>query len=249
MNAFLRTLLFAPLALLATAIASALVTLAVVLPLGVRFAIMRVWYTVVLGLCHALLGLRYRIIGRENIPSGACVILAKHESAWETISLQQIFPPVVFVLKKSLMMIPLLGWAFAASRMISIDRSAGKDALRQVVTQGRQCLKDGISVVVFPEGTRTLPGHTRRFKPGGAHLAVSTGTLAVPVAHNAGEFWTKRFAKRAGEIIVSIGPAIDPNGKTAEEVTRLAEEWIQAEMRRIAPHRYPEAAAPHAVAA
>lgn len=247
MTAFVRTLLFAPFALFATALASLLVVLAIALPIGIRFAIIRVWYDTILGLCAHLLGLRYRVIGQENIPAHACVVLAKHESAWETICLQKIFPPVVFVLKKSLLSIPLLGWALAASRMISIDRSAGKDALRQVAAQGKACLADGISVVVFPEGTRTLPGEYRRFKPGGAHLAVSAEALAIPVAHNAGEFWTKRFAKQAGEIIVSIGPAIDARGKTSEEVNRLAEAWIQAEMRRIAPHRYPDAAT-HAVA-
>lgn len=237
MLATLRTLLFAPFALLATALASTLVVLTVFLPIRVRFAIIRVWYNVVLGLCEGILGLRYRLVGQENIPAGSCVILAKHESAWETISLQKIFPPVVFVLKKSLLQIPFLGWALAASRMISIDRSAGKGALRQVVKQGRARLKEGISVVIFPEGTRVPPGQSRRFKAGGAQLAVSAKTLAVPVAHNAGDFWTKRFAKKSGEIIVSIGPAIDPTGKTAEEVTQIAEQWIASEMRRIAPQR------------
>ena len=242
MVAFLRTLFFALPAILLTIVASVLVLVTAVLPVRVRFAIIRVWYTLVLGLCAQVLGLRYRLIGRENIPSGACVVLARHESAWETIALQQIFPPVVFVLKKSLLKIPFLGWALAASRMISIDRSAGRDALRQVLTQGKKRLAEGISVVVFPEGTRTLPGESRRFKPGGAHLAASANAPAVPVAHNAGDFWTKRFAKQAGEITVSIGPAIDPDGKTAEEINRLAEAWIAAEMRRIAPHRRTDAA-------
>lgn len=247
MVAFLRTLIFAPFALFITALASLLVVLAIIFPIRVRFAIIAVWYTALLGLCHTLLGLRYRIIGGENIPKTACVILAKHESAWETVSLQQIFPPVVFVMKKSLLWIPFLGWGLAAARMISIDRSAGKDALRQVVTQGKARLHDGISVAIFPEGTRIPPGQSRRFKPGGAHLAVNASALAVPVAHNAGEFWSKGFVKKPGMITVSIGPAIDPTGKTAEEVTRLAEQWIEAEMRRIAPHRYPDAV-PHAVA-
>ncbi len=242
MIAFVRTLLFALPAILATVVASTLVVLTALFPVRIRFAIIRVWYDTVLGLCHHVLGLRYRLVGRENIPPGACVILAKHESAWETISLQQIFPPVVFVLKKSLLMIPFLGWGLAASRMISIDRSAGQDALRQVIHQGKERLRAGISVVIFPEGTRIAPGQSRRFKPGGAQLAVSAKTLAVPVAHNAGEFWTKHFAKQAGVITVSIGPAIDPDGKTAEEVNRLAETWIAAEMRRIAPHRYADAA-------
>ena len=248
MAATLRTLFFAPFALIITAVAGTLVGISAVLPIGARFAIIRIWYNTLLWLCHHLLGLRYRIVGRENIPSSACVVLAKHESAWETISLQQIFPPIVFVMKKSLLRIPFLGWGLAAARMISIDRSAGKDAMREVLTQGKARLREGISVAIFPEGTRTPPGEKRRFKPGGAQLAISAKTQAVPVAHNAGEFWSKSFAKRAGEIVVSIGPAIDPTGKTADEVTRIAEEWIQAEMRRIAPHRYPEDATPHAVA-
>lgn len=237
MIALFRTLIFAPLAILATLIASVLVLLTAVFPMCVRFAIIRVWYSVVLGLCKTVLGLRYRLLGREHIPPGACVVLAKHESAWETIALQQIFPPVVFVLKKSLLNIPILGWAFIAVRMISIDRKAGRDALRQVAEQGQKRLAEGISVAIFPEGTRTLPGEIRRFKSGGAYLAVSAGAVAVPVAHNAGDFWSKRFAKRAGEIIVSVGPPIDPKGKTAEEVNRLAEAWITEEMQRIAPYR------------
>ena len=237
MIALFRTLIFAPLAILATLIASVLVLMTAVFPMRVRFAIIRVWYTVVLGLCKTVLGLRYRLLGREHIPSGACVVLAKHESAWETIALQQIFPPVVFVLKKSLLNIPILGWAFITVRMISIDRKAGRDALRQVAEQGQKRLAEGISVAIFPEGTRTLPGEIRRFKPGGAYLAVSTGAVAVPVAHNAGDFWSKRFAKRAGEIIVSVGPPIDPKGKTAEEVNRLAEAWVSEEMQHIAPYR------------
>jgi 1-acyl-sn-glycerol-3-phosphate acyltransferase len=247
MIAFIRSLLFAPLALLVTAPAGLLVALAFVLPISFRFRIIAVWYTVFLALCRYVLGLHYQVIGRENIPPTPPVILAKHQSAWETVSLQAIFPPLVFVMKKSLLMIPFLGWGLAAARMISIDRSAGKDALRQVITQGCERLKAGFGVVIFPEGTRMRPGETRRFKPGGAHLAVSSGAPTVPVAHNAGEFWGKNaFVKKPGLITVSIGPAIDPAGKSAEEITALAEQWIEKEMRRLSPHRYPDAA--HAMA-
>lgn len=247
MIAFVRSLLFAPLALLVTAPAGLLVALAFVLPINFRFRIITVWYTVLLGLCRYVLGLHYQVIGRENIPSTPPVILAKHQSAWETVSLQAIFSPVVFVMKKSLLMIPFLGWGLAAARMISIDRSAGKDALRQVITQGCERLKAGFGVVIFPEGTRMRPGESRRFKAGGAHLAVSSGAPIVPVAHNAGEFWGKNaFVKKPGLITVSIGPAIDPTGRSAEEITRLAEQWIETEMRRLSPHRYPDAA--HAIA-
>ena len=139
---------------------------------------------------------------------------------------------------------PLVGWGLAAMKMISIDRKAGKDALRQVIDQGCERLKAGYWVVIFPEGTRVAPGEKRRFKTGGAHLAVASGALLVPVAHNAGEFWARNaFVKNPGVITVSIGPAIDPIGRTADEITAIAEQWVDAEMRRISPHRYPDVGA------
>lgn len=247
MMAVLRSVLYLLLAPLITIPFGFLVTLSIVLPMRTRFRIIAVWRRMFMALCHYVLGIRYQVIGRENIPNRPSVILCKHESAWETVSLQAIFPPLVFVLKKSLLMIPFLGWAFAAVKMISIDRSAGKDALRQVINQGCDRLKAGYWVAIFPEGTRVAPGEARRFKTGGAHLALSAGALALPVAHNAGEFWARNaFVKTPGLITVSIGPAIDPTGKTAEEVTALAEQWIAGELRRISPHRYGNAA--HAVA-
>ena len=243
MTAVLRSVVYLLLAILLTAPFGLLVTLSVVLPMRARFRIIALWRCCFMALCKTVLGIDYRVVGRENIPATPSVILSKHQSAWETVSLQAIFPPLVFVLKKSLLMIPFLGWAFAAVKMISIDRGAGKDALRQVVDQGRERLKAGYWVVIFPEGTRIAPGESRRFKTGGAHLAVSTGALAVPVAHNAGEFWAKNaFVKKPGRITVSIGPAINTNGKTAAEVTALAEQWIEAEMRRISPQLYRDAA-------
>ncbi|MDR3299755.1 MAG: 1-acyl-sn-glycerol-3-phosphate acyltransferase [Candidatus Accumulibacter sp.] len=239
--ALFRSALFLFLAVLITAPAGLFVTLAVVLPMRWRFHIIAVWRAGFMALCAYVLNLRYRVIGRENIPATPSIVLSKHQSAWETVGLQAIFPPLVFVLKRSLLLIPFLGWAFAAVKMISIDRRAGKNALKQVEKQGIERLRAGYWVVIFPEGTRIPPGEHRRFKGGGALLAVSAGVPAIPVAHNAGEFWAKNaFVKKPGLITVSIGPAIDPRGKSAEEVNALAEQWIATEMRKISPHRYPE---------
>ena len=189
-----------------------------------------------------ILGIRARVIGRENMPAEPCVIMSKHQSAWETMTLQDCVPNgsyCVFVLKKELLKVPFVGWGLAAMKMISIDRNAGKNALEQVVSQGRERLQQGYYVIIFPEGTRVAPGEKRRYKAGGAYLASQVGCQVVPVAHNAGEFWAKNaFVKKSGLITVSIGPAIDPKGKTAEEVTALAEQWIEGEMRRLSPHRY-----------
>ena len=243
MIAFVRSAIFLLLAVLVTAPVGILVTLSIALPIGIRFRIVAAWRAVFLVICEHVLGIRYQVIGRENIPSTPAVVLSKHQSAWETIALQELFPPLVFVLKRSLMLIPFLGWGFFAIRMISINRTAGRQALMQVIKQGRDRLKNGISVAVFPEGTRVAPGESRRFKTGGALLASKAGAPVVPVAHNAGEFWAKNaFVKKPGRITVSIGPSIDPAGKTAEEITHIAEQWIESEMRKISPHRYADAA-------
>jgi len=193
-----------------------------------------------------LLGIRPQVIGLENMPKEPCVILAKHQSAWETMTLQDVVPDgayCVFVLKKELLKVPFIGWGLAAMKMISIDRAAGKDALDQVVTQGRERLQQGFYVILFPEGTRVAPGQTKRYKPGGAYLATHVGCKVVPIAHNAGEFWPRQaFLKKPGTVTVSIGPAFDATGMSEIEVNKKAEAWIEAEMRRISPHRYTDAA-------
>ncbi|MDR0380215.1 MAG: 1-acyl-sn-glycerol-3-phosphate acyltransferase [Candidatus Accumulibacter sp.] len=242
MSALFRSALFLFLVVLITVPAGLLVTFAVILPMRWRFRLAAGWRVLFMALCKHVLGLDYRVVGRENIPATPSVILSKHQSAWETVGLQDIFPPQVFVLKRSLQLIPFLGWAFAVLGMISIDRGAGKSALKQVERQGIERLRAGYWVVIFPEGTRTAPGEHRRFKAGGALLAVSAGVPAVPVAHDAGKFWARNaFIKKPGRITVSIGPPIDPRGKSAEEVNALAERWIEAEMRRLSPRRASEA--------
>lgn len=192
-----------------------------------------------------MLGIRPKVIGLENMPKEPCVILAKHQSAWETMTLQDYVPHgafCVFVLKKELLRVPMLGWGLAAMKMISIDRSAGKDALEQVVTQGRERLEQGFYIIVFPEGTRVPVGQKKRYKAGGAYLATHVGCKVVPIAHDAGELWPRQaFLKKPGTITVSIGPAFDSTGMTEVEVNRRAEEWIEAEMHRISPHRYSDA--------
>jgi 1-acyl-sn-glycerol-3-phosphate acyltransferase len=234
MIALARSLLFLLLSTLVTIPIGGAVACSGVLPPRFRFRIVPLWYKSMLALCRGVLGLDYRVIGRENIPSTPCVVLSKHQSAWETIALQALFAPAVFVMKKSLLLIPFLGWGLAAARMIPIDRNAGKDAIRQVAREGKERLSAGLSVIIYPEGTRTAPDEKRPFKRGGAFLAARAGAPVVPVAHNAGVFWAKNaFVKKPGVITVSIGAPIDTKGKTPEEITTLAETWIAEEMRRL----------------
>lgn len=189
-----------------------------------------------------ILGIHARVQGLENLPKEPCVLLCKHQSAWETVALQDVVPRgsyCVFVLKKELLALPFFGWSLAAMRMISIDRKAGREALEQVVVQGRERLAAGYYVIVFPEGTRVAPGETRRYKVGGAYLATHVGCKVVPIAHDAGELWPRQaFLKKPGTVTLSVGPAFDAAGLSEQQVNERAERWIESEMRRISPHRY-----------
>lgn len=211
-----------------------LALLLIPLPAPRRSRIVAGWARFVVRWLKVACGLGYRVVGAENIPSHPCVILAKHQSAWETIAFQVIFPPQIWVLKRSLLMIPLFGWALWALKSIAIDRSAGREALKQMVSQGQDRLALGLSVVVFPEGTRVAPGTRGKYHIGGAWLATHAGATVLPVAHNAGEFWRKNsLLKRPGTITVSIGKPIDARGMKADELNRMVEDWIEAEMARL----------------
>lgn len=235
----LRSLLLALFMLVVTPLYALIATLSGFLPAMTRYRIIHTWAISVLWVLKHIVGIRYRVIGRENLPGTPAVFLAKHQSAWETIGLQEILPPISFVLKRELLRIPFFGWGLAQFSCIAIDRAAGRDALEQIVEQGRQRLTDGFSVLVFPEGTRVSIGSKKRYKPGGAWLAQKTSVPVVPIAHNAGEFWKKNaFFKYPGEIVVSIGPVLSSEGRGAAEINALAEEWIEAEMHRLFPHHY-----------
>jgi 1-acyl-sn-glycerol-3-phosphate acyltransferase len=209
------------------------------LPLRARRLFVMPWVDFALWLVKHLLCIDYRVLGSENIPAGPCVILCKHQSAWETLALQRLFRLTSFVYKRELHWLPFFGWGLWLMPFVAIDRGAGKQALTQVAERGKRRLADGYSVVVFPEGTRVAPGHHRRYKIGGAHLAACAGAPVVPVALTSGEFWRRQaFIKRPGTVTVSIGPAIDPAGLSAEDINLRAETWIENEMRRISPHLY-----------
>jgi len=198
-----------------------------------RYAVINLWVRFVLWWLKKTCKINYKIKGLENIPKmPAAIIFCKHQSTWETFALQVIFPLQVWVLKRELLWLPFFGWGLALTEPIAIDRKAGRAALRKIVEQGTQRLKNGRWVVVFPEGTRVAPGQTKNYGVGGAMLAVKSGFPIVPVAHNAGEFWPRKgFIKQAGTIQVSIGQPIDPAGKKPQEINDIAKLWIENEIK------------------
>lgn len=229
---FLRSLIFLLVKALLTIPFSLIILMTFPLPAMARYRVISQWSRVVTWLTRVIVGIRYRVEGLENLPPGPAVILSKHQSAWETIVFQQIFPPLSFVLKKSLLYIPFFGWGLALFSPIAIDRGAGREALKQVEEKGRARLKSGFWVLIFPEGTRMAPGESARFQVGGAWLAVKAGVPVVPVAHNAGRFWAKNgFRKYPGEIVVRIGAPISTTGRKAAQVLAETETWIEAAMR------------------
>ncbi len=175
--------------------------------------------------------IRHEIKGLENIPTTPSIILAKHQSAWETLAFQAIFPTQVYVLKRELLWIPIFGWGLAMSSPIAIDRSAGREALKKLVAKGKARLEKGLWVVIFPEGTRKAPGERGKYHIGGAWLASHTQAQVVPVAHNAGEFWAKNsFIKKPGVIQIHIGKPIQTTDVKTDALNSQVEHWIESEM-------------------
>ncbi len=205
-----------------------------------RYRVISGWARLMVLAARVICGIRYRVIGTENIPAEPCIILAKHQSAWETLAFQAIFPPHVWVLKRELLRVPFFGWGLAMLSPIAIDRTSGTRALKQTLEQGRERLRSGFFIVIFPEGTRIAPGARSRYHPGGAWLAIKTGVPVLPVAHNAGKFWRRNaFLKYPGMITVSIGAPIPPRGLEAEALIAQVENWIEREMRRFESRETP----------
>jgi len=231
----IRTLFFYLGFYLLVLIFSPLVILSIPLPYPYRYALVRLWAYGVLGWLKLICGLRYEIQGVENIPDApAAIVLSKHQAAWETIAFLTIFPPQVWVLKRELLKIPLYGWALGSLRPVAIDRKNIRQSLRDIATQGKERLQTGHWIIIFPEGTRVLPKQTGRYTPSGGMLAAEANVPVVPVAHNAGSFWRRTsFVKRAGVIQIRIGEVIETEGKTAQEITKQAEIWIEQTMQTL----------------
>ena len=231
----IRSLIFLLLQIIITPIFAMVALLSFPLNRLTRYRIISQWAKMMLPILRLVCGIRYEVRGIENLPKQPCIVMCKHQSAWETLALQKIFPPQVWVLKRELLWIPFFGWTLALTSPIAIKRSDGKGAMRQLLKQGKERLAQGFCVVVFPEGTRIPFGQRGKYKIGGAMLAASSGVPVIPVAHNAGRLWGRHaFSKHPGLITMSIGTPIETQGLKADEINQRVEAWIENEIQNLA---------------
>ena len=208
------------------------------LPSMTRTAIITQWARFNIWTLGWLCNIHYRVQGRENIPEQPAIIIANHQSAWETLCFQLIFPAQSYLLKRNLLWIPFFGWGLAMNRPIAIDRSKKTRALDVLVKEGQKRLDEGRWLVIFPEGTRMDPGTPGKFQAGGAMVASRTGSPVVPVAHNAGVFWPKNsFLKYPGTIDIVIGPVIESSDKKARQINQQSEDWISDCLEKLPSQR------------
>jgi len=170
----------------------------------------KTWSASTYWLLHVLCGIKLRVEGREHLPEEACVVMSKHQSAAETIAMPILVPPYVWILKRELYFIPFFGWGLAVMGTIAIRRGNPREAIKQVIEQGKYFLDMRRWVVIFPEGTRSAPGTTGKYQPGGIVVAHKAGVGILPMATNAGVCWPKNsFIKHPGTINVRFLPFID----------------------------------------
>jgi 1-acyl-sn-glycerol-3-phosphate acyltransferase len=203
------------------------------------------WLRVVVWGAKVFCGIQTRVQGMEHVPDSPIILCPKHQSAWETLAFPTLMPhPLCYVFKRELLWVPFFGWAIGRLDMIHIDRSKRNLAWSKVAEQGKRFMEHGNWVIMFPEGTRIPRGQQGTYKSGASRLAVATNTPILPIAVASARCWPKNsFVKYPGVVDVSIGPPIPVNGRDADELMREVENWIEAEMRRIDPEAYGDAAA------
>ncbi|MEQ7920929.1 lysophospholipid acyltransferase family protein [Xanthomonas sp. WHRI 1810A] len=184
-----------------------------------------------------MLNIKVEVIGQENVPSTPCVIVSNHQSTWETFFLSAHFQPLSQVLKRELLYVPFFGWAMAMLRPIAINRDNPKAALKEVAKKGHELLKDGVWVLIFPEGTRVPYGQIGKFSRSGSALAVNAELPVLPVAHNAGRFWPKEgWGKIPGTIQVVIGEPMYAEGTGPRAIAALNDRvaaWNEATQKAL----------------
>ncbi len=198
------------------------------LPFEKRIALVNVWTRLIFWTLRHVNGVEIEVRGLDGAAvDRPLVIAANHQSNLETFYLQLLFSPQATILKRELLWIPFFGWGLKMLRPIAINRKRASTALREIVRQGGERLKQGMHVTIYPEGTRRPPGEPGAFHSGAAMLARHAGVPILPVAHNAGNCWPARsMLPRPGRVIFEIGTPIEPGEFSTKELNAKVEQWV-----------------------
>jgi 1-acyl-sn-glycerol-3-phosphate acyltransferase len=201
------------------------------LPTTIAAPIILLWNRFVLFWLGVCCGIRYQVKGDLRAIPRPCVVVANHQSPWETIFLQLHFYPLTTVLKRELLRIPFFGWGMRILRPIAIDRSNPMQALKQIKRVGIERLREGQSVLIFPEGTRQPVNKLGNFARSGADIAKSANMPIVVIAHDAGHYWAnKKIAKTPGTVTVYVSDVITTDDKNTKEVMQNIQQWIETKI-------------------
>ena len=185
------------------------------------------WIKVVLNALKFLCGVSWKVEGIENIPSTPCIVVSNHQGQWESFFLQTLFIPSTSIIKKELLLIPLFGWALRCMKPITLNRLNRVSSLKKVIKKGVIKLKNGFSIILFPEGTRISPEKgIQPFARSCGLLSVKSGFPVLPICHNSGKYWkNKKFIKSPGEVVLRIGEPI--LGRDPKMITNDAYNWVK----------------------
>jgi len=228
-----RSVAFAVLFPLLTGICCILLSFGPLLPRKACLAVAFIWLRLVARLERTVLGLDYRVVGGENLPKhGSFILAAKHQSTFETMKLHLLLDDPAIVMKRELLRLPIWGSFARKTGMIPIQRGAGRAAMEEMLAAARKAVAEERPIVIFPQGTRVAPGHTRAYKVGAAVLYAELGIPIVPMALDSGLFWPRHGMKRGGTVTFAFLPPIAP-GLGQEEATAILERRLEAETDRL----------------
>ena len=196
-----------------------------------RWRVARLWADVNIYLLEHICGLKYELLGTENIPEERCVLFIKHSSVMEIFIGLKYFSPSSWVGKYELMYVPIFRGAYKKFRLIPVKRGMGRTEVNKVVEQGTSLLSENKWIIIFPEGTRMPYKQTKKYGLSGSLLAKGTGKPVLPISHNAGKYWKRRgLLKYPGTVYFSVGPCVSTQDKTVDEINNAVQTWIENEI-------------------
>lgn len=195
----------------------------------------RIWAHGVLAIVKYVLGLDYTVTMRAPFPEERAIYASKHQSAWETVALWVLVPNGIFVMKRELYHLPVIGWWIRRAGCIGLDRKAGMASVKKLMKEAKERIEEGYNIIIFPEGTRTPPGETKNYLSGITALYKYLNLPIVPIALNSGVFWPRNaFVKKPGAIHVVVLEKL-PAAENAGDLLPQLQEKIETESKKLLP--------------